>query len=378
MIGGASGGIAPADDPIGVRRSRSTARGAVVHLVRRRALPLVIVYGVGLAVLYVLAAPSPPLLSGVMAGAFGALRWAPKTPFPVGLRHIGLAIIGVGAGSLLDPDVVETVTDSPVIVIAGVVGTLVVTMAAGQLLRFSPHVDGRTATYASIAGGSSGVTGIAREMGAEESIVSAVQYLRVVFVLATVPLIAPLVGSSGGSANGMGGELTWTNVGFAAGCVVVGLSAAHWLTFGASRLVIPMLLAAGVSLSGLLPSVAVPSAAMNVAYAITGLAVGFSFTRVAVRHLRQMAWLVVVQMVLGVAACAGLGVALAMMMGIPAIDGYLATTPAGLPAVTAVAVGADADLGLIMTMQILRIFIALLMASVISALITRRGAARSA
>jgi len=55
------------------------------------------------------------------------------------------------------------------------------------------------------------------------------------------------------------------------------------------------------------------------------------------------------------------------------LDGYLATTPGGLPAVTAIAIGSGASVGLVVTMQLVRIFLALLLTPVIGALWKRRG-----
>jgi uncharacterized membrane protein AbrB (regulator of aidB expression) len=82
--------------------------------------------------------------------------------------------------------------------------------------------------------------------------------------------------------------------------------------------------------------------------------------------------LALLQVLLSVAGCALVGVAFSEITGTSRLDGYLATTPGGLPAVTAVAIGSGAGVGLIVTMQLTRIFLALLLAPVIAAVL-RRG-----
>jgi hypothetical protein len=90
--------------------------------------------------------------------------------------------------------------------------------------------------------------------------------------------------------------------------------------------------------------------------------VGLSLTSDRLRRLLQLLPLALVQVALGVGACAGVGVLFADAVGISRIDGYLATTPGGLPAVVAVAVDSGQEIGLILTMQFVRVFLALALA----------------
>jgi uncharacterized membrane protein AbrB (regulator of aidB expression) len=78
-----------------------------------------------------------------------------------------------------------------------------------------------------------------------------------------------------------------------------------------------------------------------------------------------------VQLVLSVAGCAAVGVVFARLIDVDTLDGYLATTPGGLPAVTAIAIGSGASVGLIITMQLVRVFMSLLLAPVLGAYMRR-------
>lgn len=112
---------------------------------------------------------------------------------------------------------------------------------------------------------------------------------------------------------------------------------------------------------------------LAVGYGLIGVMVGLSFTRATLRQLVLLMPLVLVQVVLSVAVCAVIGFVFADIAGISMLDGYLATTPGGLPAVTAVAVGSATNVGLIIAMQLIRVFIALLMLPVLGRIVRGRN-----
>lgn len=329
-----------------------------------------ILYSACAVALSVVGAPTPFLFAGVLAGGACALRLPNPQPFPQPIRQLGLGIIGTAAGSMIDLDVVRTLGTQPLAVVLGVFATLAVSLAAGQLLNLSSVVNGQTAIFASIAGGASGVSAIAREFDADEAIVLAVQYLRVLFVLATIPLLAPLIGDTGHSAPRP--EYGSSSLGYVAIALGTGLLLATILRFSGSRLVLPLLAATSLSLSGAFPEAGVPAALLNFGYATTGLMVGLSFTPETLRQLRKIMPLAAAQLLIGVGSCAAVGVVFARVAGVDALTGYLATTPGGLPAVTAIAIGSSANVGLVICMQLLRVFIALLLAPIIGAFLRRR------
>ncbi|MFE5703481.1 AbrB family transcriptional regulator [Rhodococcus koreensis] len=339
-----------------------------------RALLLIVMFSVSTLALVAVDAPSPFLLAGVVSGAAFVILFRVRQRFPDPLRHFGLAIIGAGAGSLITMAVVHRVAEQPLPILGSVAATLMLSLLAGQILRVSPSVTTSTAVLASIAGGASGVSAIARELKADEAIVSAVQYFRVIVVIATVSVVAPLIsGRSTPATTPAGAVYDWRNVAIALGCIAVGLTAARWLTFGGSRLILPMLLAMAVTVTSYAPAPVVPPMLLNVSYAVIGLAVGFSFTPRTLGVLRKLLPFAVIQLIVGVVACAGVGLAFAHAVGASPLDGYLATTPAGLPAVTAIAVGTGGDVGLILTLQVVRLFAALILASVVGTAIRRRA-----
>jgi uncharacterized protein len=332
---------------------------------------IVLLYAAITALLVLAHAPSPYLFAGVVAGALCAVRLSDPQPLPGRVRQVGLAIIGVGAGARIDLPVLRTIAQQPVSILGAVVASLLLSMLVGQVLRLSGYVDTSTALFASIAGGAAGVAAAARELGADETIVMTIQYLRVLFVLVTVPLVAPLLGgTTGGGAAPL--DAGWASLPFTVVALTVGLGLARVLQFSASRLVMPLLVATGLAVAGVLSPAGVPAPILSFGYATTGLMVGLSFTPRALRQVGRLMPLALLQVVLSVATCAAVGGGFALATGLGQLDGYLATTPGGLPAVVAIAVESGAGVGIVITVQLVRIFLALLLAPAVGAAIKRR------
>ena len=333
---------------------------------------LVVLFGVASAVFAVAGLPSPYLFAGVVAGAVVTLTSRRDVTLPNVGRRAGMTVIGVAAGSMLDAGLLRTLAAQPVLLLSGVLLTVVVTMGIGQLLRLSPHVTASTAVFASIACGASGVSAAAREVGADEVIVLAVQYFRVLFILLTLPLVSTLLGASGGEqADQSTGD--WSGVAFTVVALVAGFAVSSVVHFAASGLVVPLVISAVLAAVGVFPSTQTPEPVLAVGYGLIGVMVGLSFTRATLRQLVLLMPLVLVQVVLSVAVCAVIGFVFADIAGISMLDGYLATTPGGLPAVTAVAVGSATNVGLIIAMQLIRVFIALLMLPVLGRIVRGRN-----
>jgi hypothetical protein len=75
-------------------------------------------------------------------------------------------------------------------------------------------------------------------------------------------------------------------------------------------------------------------------------------------------------------ACFGLAVALSLTTDVSLRDAYFATTPGGLYAVLAIAVGAGADTTFILAVQALRVFVMILLAPLAVRYVVTRGRAK--
>jgi membrane AbrB-like protein len=122
---------------------------------------------------------------------------------------------------------------------------------------------------------------------------------------------------------------------------------------------------------GIIPGGQVPGLLLGATYAAIGLMVGLDLSRDAMRRIAKLLPLAGAMLFISIGLCAALGVALGRLMGVSAFSSYLAFTPGGLPAVTAVAVGAGAEAEFVVSCQIVRLLLALLTAAVIGAMMRR-------
>ncbi|WP_347057016.1 AbrB family transcriptional regulator [Blastococcus sp. HT6-30] len=322
-----------------------------------------------------LGVPSPPLFAGLLVGLARALAVPRKLTLPQHATTAAQVVIGVKVGTLVQMDTVVAIASDWLPVLLVTVATLVLSLVAGQLMALRRGISRVTGAFSMVAGGASGITLMARELGADERMVAVLQYLRVLLIVLTLPAVALLVFSADPVGGPGIGAVTapgwWTELGFTAVCGVVGTAAATLLRLPVASLLGPMLVAAALDLGGLSGGAGVPFPLAELAFLVVGLLVGLNFTRASLRMVREVLPLALAVLVVLSVACAGLGVALAAATGVSPLDGYLATTPGGMNAVLVTATSTGADTTFVLAVQLLRLFVMLLSAPLIARLLRR-------
>jgi membrane AbrB-like protein len=346
---------------------------------RRRRLDWTVVLLVGIAaaaLLSALAVPSASLFGGLVAGLGRALLGSTRLrlPHPAGMG--AQAVIGISIGALVQTDTLRTIAGHWLPVLLVTVATLLVSLVAGQLMRLQRGVSPVTGAFSMIAGGASGITAMARDLGADEQVVAVLQYLRVLLIVVAMPIVATTVyGASAGRGTAPAdGAPGWpAGLLFTAVCVVVGVRLARVTRLPVGAMLGPMAVAAALDLTGLSRGAVVPSLVEAAGFLAIGLQVGLGFTRASLRLVGRALPLALLLIVGAVAACAGLGVVLSRTAGVPLLDGYLATTPGGLYAVLATATGSGADATFVLAVQVLRLFVMLFSAPLLARLLRPRS-----
>ncbi|PWJ55518.1 hypothetical protein SAMN06264364_103193 [Quadrisphaera granulorum] len=339
-----------------------------------------------------LGVPSAALFAAVLAGLAVALTGWPRTRWRRGKRlelakpvsKGAQAVLGVLSGALLQPATLAELAGSWAPVLAAVVATLLVSVLAGLLLGLRRDVDAATGSFAMVAGGASGLTAIAEELGADQRVVAVVQYLRVLLILLAMPVVALLLGGGAGGADSSssGSGLTasaapwWADVLFTAAVAAVGIWLARLAKLPAGPLLGPMMVAAAVSATGLTQGATVPAPVLQVAFALIGLQVGLSFTRSNLKTVGRVLPTALLLIVGVIVATAAVGIPLLHLAGASTLDAYLATTPGGLYAVVATSADSGGDTTLVLAVQVLRLLVMLLLAPLIGAALGRSGRRR--
>lgn len=315
---------------------------------------------------------------GVLAQVLA--RYAPTTVPTAGRAAQG--VLGVYTGLLVHSVSFDALGSRWPMVIAVAVGTLAISVAGGALLGMHPDVSPLTGALSLVAGGASGVVAIAKEIGADDRIVAAVQFLRVAMIMASMPIIVALVFHStedNASRMAENGTLPWyLSLPEIAVIVVVGTLVARMVRLPGAGLLGPMAIAIALDLTGMTWGLSVPMLLVQAGIMLIGWQAGLDFTKESLQTMKRILPGVIALIVALNVAAAGFGVLLAKVAGLSMLDGYLATSPGGVYAVLATAVGTGSTVTFIMAAQVVRIVLMLFAAPLIAKAFLKFAAADEA
>jgi uncharacterized protein len=318
-----------------------------------------------------------PFLFGPMAvclpAALAGARLQGMGSFGVAMR----TILGVAVGAAITPDVIARAPQMAgslalvplYVVLIGLVG-----VPFFRRLGF----DRPTSWYAAMPGGLADMVIFGAQAGADVRALSLIHATRVAVIVTAAPLI--LTGFYGASLDGVIGaparDLPLHELALMAMAALVGWKGAERIgLFGASILG-PMIVTAGLSLSGLIHT-RPPAETILVAQLFIGVSIGVQYVGVTLRELRGFV-LAGLAFVVLLAALAAAFTELVTLTGLAdPVEGFLAFAPGGQAEMTVLALAAGADLGFVIVHHLTRIVLVILGAPVAARLLgpgrTRKG-----
>ncbi|MCY7395676.1 MAG: AbrB family transcriptional regulator [Nocardioides sp.] len=325
---------------------------------------LVLVVSVTLSLLLARAGvPSAVLFGSLVGGMAHALTSSTPLAVPAVAFRVGQALIGITIGTLVSLSTLAGMGDDLGPILAVTLGTVAISLAAGRLLALRRDVSAVTGSFAMVAGGASGVVAMAHDLGADDRVVTVVQYLRVLIVLVTLPVVtAAVFAPDRGVATLRQATAPLTHdLAYVAIALLAGLVLARYVPIPTGTLLAPMAVAAVLVSTGWLGDVAVPTGLQWLAYALIGVQVGLRFTRASLASITRMLPVVLVLIVAMILLTGLMGVALAWVTPVDGLTAYLATTPGGLFAVLATAADSGSDVTYVTGVQVFRLLVILLL-----------------
>lgn len=327
----------------------------------RAALLVVAVTTVVSTALSALHVPSAVLFGSLLGGMAHALTSTTELALPGWSFRFGQALVGATIASLVSLGALADLGTALVPVLLVTVATILVSLAAGRVLAVREDVSPTTGAFAMIAGGASGVVAVARDLGADERVVTVVQYLRVFVVLVSLPLVTAVVFDPphGVDSLDLAHASLPADLAYVAAAVGLGLLLARLAPVSTATLLGPVVVGIALGATGWLGTPAVPVPLQWLAYALIGVQVGLRFTRASLASIARMLPVVIAIISVMIAVTAGLGALLARFTSVDALTAYLATTPGGLFAVLATAADSGSDVTYVMAVQLFRLLLIL-------------------
>lgn len=315
-----------------------------------------------------------PLLFGGLAGAlaYALARPQQRLSLPGWCFQGGQAVVGVIVGASIDWSSLVELGPRWLVVVVVSCFSLAVSVVAGRLL-IRKGVTPVTATFSSIAGGAAGLTAMADDLGADARTVSVLQYLRLLVVLVTMPLVVSLVFGARHQGNTLAvTEGDWgVDLSFVAIAIVGGLVLGKLTRMPSAAILGPLVVAAALTVIPWFADASVPAIIESAGYLAIGIQVGLKFTVASVVAIGRLVPTAMVTIVITLLACAGLGWVLTLTTGATPLDAYLATTPGGIYAVMGTSAATGGDVTFVAASQILRLLIILGSAPFVAAYLRR-------
>jgi membrane AbrB-like protein len=244
----------------------------------------------------------------------------------------------------------------------------VLSVVAGQLLRLHRGVSAVTASFSSVAGGASGMTAIAHDLGADDRVVTVIQYLRVLIILLAMPAAVSIVfDAQGGSASGVSApDTTVEAVLYTVLAVVLGIGGGKLLHLPSPALLGALFAAVALAALPVFDDVEVPVWLQGIGYILIGVQVGLRFTLDSLKAIGRMLPTAVLVIAIIIGVCAGFGILLSELTGVSELDAYLATTPGGLYAVLATSADTGGNVTFVTAVQLIRLLLVLIAAPLIA------------
>lgn len=316
-----------------------------------------------------------PMDLAMVALGCGLFSWLVARRAPKAMPTTALAaqgVLGVYTGLMMRNVSLHALGSHWPVVIAVAIGTLVLSVTGGALLGLHSDVTPLTGGLALVAGGSSGLVAIARELGGDDRVVGAVQYLRVALITAAMPVVVTIFfrgTTTPGTQPSETASFPWYfELSLIAVIVVVGAAAGRWLRLPGAGLLGPMTITIVLELSGLTSGLTVPMLLVQAGIMLIVWETVLEFDRESLKAIRRiLPSALALIMVLNIAA-AGLGVVLANTAGLSMLDGYLATSPGGIYAVLGTAAGAGSNVTFVMASQVIRVVLMLFAAPFVARL----------
>ena len=312
------------------------------------------------------------LLLGSMAAAALLASLQGKVRIPAWSFVLAQSVVGcLIARAIGSASTTEMLRQWPVF-LTGVLTVLALGAALGVLMARWKILPGTTAVWGSSPGGATAMVLMAEAYGADIRLVAVMQYLRVAIVGLLASVVARAFGGSGAAVPattwfpGLAAQPFAATLALVVGGAVIGVKS----KIPAGALLAPLFLGAVLS-AGHLMTITLPPWLLAVCYALVGWSIGLRFTRPMMAYAARQMPRIAGSILTLIALCGVLAYVLHLVEGTDPLTAYLATSPGGADSVAIIAASSKVDMPFVMTMQVGRAILAIVIGPSLARLLAR-------
>ncbi len=319
-----------------------------------------------------LGVPGAWLLGPMLVGIVYGVSVQPSLTPPRWFATAAQIAIGCMVARTFEPAILIAVAHDWPIMIGVVVKTVLASALVGYVITRLRVLPEATAAWGSAPGAASAMVLMSEEFGADPRLVAFMQYLRVALVVASTSLVtrAFFTGAHAASVNVPIEHFDAIGLGETVLVAAIGYAIARVIRLPSGALLGPLVLGATLHATGIV-HLEVPTLAIEAAYSALGLYIGLRYTPETVRYALRALPTLLVSVVALIALCGLVAAGLTRYAHVDGLTAYLATSPGGLDAVALIAIGSGANVSLVVSLQILRVFVVILTGPAIARAISR-------
>lgn len=300
-----------------------------------------------------------PMICAIIMGIQGAKIRMPSIGFKTSQGFVGALVAHSMSLSLLT----KIVDIWPLMLVITLI-TLILSVLVGILsVRFG-GLPGSTAAWGTSPGGAAAMMAMSEEYGADVRVVATMQYTRVICVVLMAAAICHILGTNItddvqkiARSSIIWNQTTLINFILTLAIIAVGVTFGRFLPSGA--LLLPMILGSVCQVFNWV-DIVVPHSLLIIVYGAIGAYIGLRFDRESLRYVMYAIPVMLSASILLIVLCAISGLGVSYYLGVDYLSAYLATSPGGLDSLSIIAIDVNADVGLVVSMQTLRLFAVIL------------------
>jgi len=305
-----------------------------------------------------------PMIAAILLSSFDMTVTISKPLFPLALAFVGIMIAGQ-----LPVTILSQISDHWLIFISGALFTVVVAAVLGWLLSRSALFPGTTAIWGTSPGAATVMTVMSESFGGDIRLVALMQYLRVACCTFSVTLVGRYLGGDAGQRSSPHFDLfgissyhdfVWTQA-----IVILSFALVILLKKPSMSFILAMLVGITFKMLGL-TQIVLPGFIIATAYTIIGWNIGLRFTRAILRHAAKLLPILLLSICALLAVNAAFGLVIAKWAGTDYLTAFLATSPGGADSVSIIAAATPVDVGFVVTMQVIRFFMVLILSPILA------------